>query len=264
MQTLRHKVQQMFYKKDRVLPGHNGFIRLLQQRCFIYKVKQGRQNVPTVCRPNISTISSQAVAQCQQSWHCLGRLLHQQSQATHQRISRRWGGATCIRPNSNPQELEVLLACLVEQAWVIRLPGYNYCRNRHPSRQVIRHNERTICWDQQYHWCVRHPNMLSRRGRSPHDAALRTCLPPRSPQDYGTCHGYWCRETRCFYIHPIEQLRNLGCLRTWWQVSPYCCTLNSCSSSNKLSQGLPFLHAILGCDTTSNFCGIGKKTAWDI
>ena len=32
----------------------------------------------------------------------------------------------------------------------------------------------------------------------------------------------------------------------------------------ELSQGLPFLHAISGCDTTSNFCGIGKKTAWDI
>lgn len=27
----------------------------------------------------------------------------------------------------------------------------------------------------------------------------------------------------------------------------------------ELPQGLPFLHAISGCDTTSNFCGIGKK-----
>ena len=30
------------------------------------------------------------------------------------------------------------------------------------------------------------------------------------------------------------------------------------------SQGLLFLHAISGCDTVSAFCGIGKKTAWEV
>ena len=29
-------------------------------------------------------------------------------------------------------------------------------------------------------------------------------------------------------------------------------------------QGLLFLHAFSGCDTVSSFCGIGKKTAWDV
>ena len=29
------------------------------------------------------------------------------------------------------------------------------------------------------------------------------------------------------------------------------------------ASALPFFHALTGCDTTSAFCGIGKKTAWD-
>ena len=33
---------------------------------------------------------------------------------------------------------------------------------------------------------------------------------------------------------------------------------------DKSCQGLLFLHAISGCDTTSAFCGIGKKTAWEV
>ena len=30
------------------------------------------------------------------------------------------------------------------------------------------------------------------------------------------------------------------------------------------ASALPFFHAFNGCDTTSAFCGIGKKTAWDV
>ena len=29
------------------------------------------------------------------------------------------------------------------------------------------------------------------------------------------------------------------------------------------ASALSFFHALTGCDTTSAFCGIGKKTAWD-
>jgi hypothetical protein len=32
----------------------------------------------------------------------------------------------------------------------------------------------------------------------------------------------------------------------------------------EICRGLPFMHAISGCDTVSNFCGVGKKTAWDV
>ena len=30
------------------------------------------------------------------------------------------------------------------------------------------------------------------------------------------------------------------------------------------AKALPFFHAITGCDTTSAFAGIGKRTAWDV
>ena len=32
----------------------------------------------------------------------------------------------------------------------------------------------------------------------------------------------------------------------------------------QLSKGILFLHAFSGCDTVSSFCGIGKKTAWNV
>ena len=35
------------------------------------------------------------------------------------------------------------------------------------------------------------------------------------------------------------------------------------SMGPKRASALPFFHALTGCDTTSAFCGIGKKTAWD-